>query len=39
MEELKKLGCFIGQGHYFSPPISLLDAEEFLLKNRKFLQA
>ncbi|MDQ9171563.1 EAL domain-containing protein [Oxalobacteraceae bacterium R-40] len=39
MHELQKLGCLIGQGHYFSPPMKQHEAEKLLRANRQFLQA
>ncbi|MGV3742826.1 MAG: putative bifunctional diguanylate cyclase/phosphodiesterase, partial [Burkholderiaceae bacterium] len=36
---LQTLGCLIGQGHYFSPPITPHEAEEFLQAAPCFLQA
>lgn len=36
---LQKLGCMIGQGHYFSPPVSQNKAEDFLRVEQCFLHA
>lgn len=37
--ELKKLGCYLGQGYVFSPPVSREKAEEFIRTSRCFLAA
>jgi len=36
IEELKKMGCDIGQGYLFSPPLSAAEAEEMIQSSRKF---
>jgi EAL domain-containing protein (putative c-di-GMP-specific phosphodiesterase class I) len=39
MVTLKKLGCYLGQGYFFSPPISAKEAEELLQAPLQFLIA
>lgn len=35
--ELKKLGCFVGQGYIFSPPVNAAQAEELIRNAPKYL--
>ncbi|HEX7644560.1 MAG TPA: EAL domain-containing protein [Burkholderiaceae bacterium] len=35
--ELKKLGCFVGQGYIFSPPVTIEAAEELIRNAPKYL--
>jgi diguanylate cyclase (GGDEF)-like protein/PAS domain S-box-containing protein len=37
--ELKKLGCFIGQGYLFSAPVTAEDADEMIRSAPKFLSS
>ncbi|MBC7573749.1 MAG: EAL domain-containing protein, partial [Herminiimonas sp.] len=37
VEELRRMGCFIGQGYFFSPPVSADDAALMLAPLQAFL--
>lgn len=39
MTELKKLGCYLGQGYIFSPPLTPPEAEELICSSQRFLVA
>jgi EAL domain-containing protein (putative c-di-GMP-specific phosphodiesterase class I) len=39
VDELKKIGCYVGQGFFFSPPMTADEAEELLDVSRNFLIA
>jgi diguanylate cyclase (GGDEF)-like protein/PAS domain S-box-containing protein len=39
VDELKKIGCYVGQGFFFSPPMTAEEAEALLDVSRNFLIA
>jgi diguanylate cyclase (GGDEF)-like protein/PAS domain S-box-containing protein len=39
VDELKKIGCYVGQGFFFSPPMTAEEAEQLLDVSRNFLIA